>query len=565
MTLGTPSDDQLPRPGRAVHRIGRYRVLSEIGRGGMAAVYLASLKGPTGVNKLVVLKALLPELASEPESLRMFLEEARLAAQLNHANVVQTYEVGTEDDQHVIVMEYLEGQSLANVARRGSSNGEAPALALLLRVILETLEGLHYAHEMTGYDGQPLHIVHRDVSPQNVFVTYDGQVKVLDFGIAKVASSSIHTATGVIKGKVAYMPPEQMAGDPIDRRADVYAVGCMLWAVAAGEKLWKDLPDVQIMKRVLNGEIPSPRDKNPDCDEELERIVMKALANEREGRYASALDMHHDLESYVEARGLQMKPKQVGAYVSTLFAETRAELRALVERQLAAISNEQTLSTDNAVAIARLHHIQNEISSRTDAASAARSGANTHATGSATGRHLAWFLSGALVAAVALGVVLWQAGGAAETRGAEPSRAAPVEPAAPPPPEPAPSSATVRIEVEPHSAQLTLDGRTLSTNPTSERLPLDGQTHTLRAEAPQHTSWQTEFVLTADKVIRHSLSPIAPVASAGPAEPPRRAQRRRPAASSPEPAPSARPAAPKCQIPYFVDADGIRRLRPECL
>src|SRR5262245_26552316 len=198
---------------RPVRWVGKYRILSELGRGGMSNVYLAVARGPGGVNKLVVLKAVLPELASEPGALTMFLDEARLAAQLNHPNVVQTYEVGTEGDRHVIVMEYLEGQSLSGILRRADQANNPLSLALHLRIVINALEGLHYAHELCAYDGAPLMLVHRDISPQNVFITYEGQVKVLDFGIAKATSSSTHTATGIVKGKIAYMAPEQIIGD----------------------------------------------------------------------------------------------------------------------------------------------------------------------------------------------------------------------------------------------------------------------------------------------------------------------------------------------------------------
>ena len=256
---------------RPTLQVGRYRILSELGRGGMSNVFLAVASGPGGVNKLVVLKALLPDLATEGYALSMFMDEARLAAQLNHPNVVQTYEVGTEGDRHVIVMEYLEGQSLSACMRRAAAEGNPIPLALQLRIIINALDGLHYAHELSGYEGASLQLVHRDISPQNVFVTYDGQVKVLDFGIAKATSASTHTAAGVMKGKIAYMAPEQIVGGAVDRRADLYSVGCMLWAAATGVKLWKDTPDVQIMRRAIGGDIPTPQSVNPECDDDLNR------------------------------------------------------------------------------------------------------------------------------------------------------------------------------------------------------------------------------------------------------------------------------------------------------
>ena len=330
---------------RPVRWVGKYRILSELGRGGMANVYLAVARGPGGVAKLVVLKALLPELASEPGALAMFLDEARLAAQLNHANVVQTYEVGTEGERQVIVMEYLEGQSLAQIIKRAELSNRPMPPGMLVRIVMNALEGLHYAHELSSYDGSPLSLVHRDVSPQNIFVTYDGQVKVLDFGIAKAASSSTHTATGIVKGKIAYMAPEQMVGDNVDRRADVFSVGCMLWALATGKKLWKDTPDVHIMRRVINGEIPNPQSVNPSCDDELDGIVMKALAGERNERYQTALELQEDLERYLERRSLAVKQKEIGNFVSTLFADTRAELKALIERQITLAASDEFLGT----------------------------------------------------------------------------------------------------------------------------------------------------------------------------------------------------------------------------
>src|SRR5215468_3006277 len=200
----------------------KYRLIAEIGKGGMADVYLAVVQGPAGFNKLVVIKKTRSELTRDPEFIAMFLDEARLAARLNHPNVVQTHEVGQEGDRYFIAMEYLDGQPLNRIrARAGSSFG----VNLQVRVLADVLAGLHHAHELCDFDGTPLGVVHRDATPQNVFVTYDGLIKVVDFGIAKAVDSSAETRTGVVKGKVTYMAPEQAKGDRVDRRADIFAVG----------------------------------------------------------------------------------------------------------------------------------------------------------------------------------------------------------------------------------------------------------------------------------------------------------------------------------------------------
>ncbi len=309
---------------------GKYRLVAELGSGGMGDVFLAIAQGPRNFNKLQVVKRLRPELAEDDEFLGMFLNEARLAARLNHPNVVQTNEVGEEAGAHFIAMEYLEGQSLHAVLRR--AQGRFP-LAMHVRVIAEVCAGLHHAHELLDFDGTPLAVVHRDCSPQNIFLTYDGGVKVLDFGIAKAADTSSYTRTGVLKGKVPYMAPEQLEGHDVDRRADIFAVGSMLWEAATGTRLWKGLNDVQIAHRVHLGDIPAPSSANPDVPDHLEAIIMKCLAMDREARYPTAAALQHDLELVVEELG-GATTRDIGKWVATAFVETRRQLRSRIEQEL---------------------------------------------------------------------------------------------------------------------------------------------------------------------------------------------------------------------------------------
>jgi eukaryotic-like serine/threonine-protein kinase len=556
---------------RPVLRVGRYRILSELGRGGMSNVYLAVAHGPGGVNKLVVLKALLPDLSAEPYALSMFLDEARLAAQLNHPNVVQTYEVGTEGDRHVIVMEYLEGQALSTVIKRSEQAGRPLSLALHLRIIVSALEGLHYAHELRAYDGAPLLLVHRDVSPQNVFVTYDGQVKVLDFGIAKAATSSTHTATGIVKGKIAYMAPEQTIADVVDRRADIYSIGCMLWAAATGRKLWKDTPDVHIMRRVINGEIPTPQSANPSCDDELNRIVMKALATDQNLRYHTALELQQDLEAYCERLRESVKQKDIARHVATLFADKRAEIKALVERQLALAGTDETSGSRGIPVLTA------------DVKSTTTTGTHpswipTQQGGSLERpRSKLWWLIAPAILLLGIALFLRRSSVDSSAEMQHPA-SAPVTAAEV---APSPTSATIEFRATPPEAKLFLDEVALPSNPTSKVMRVDGALHRLRAAADGFSSATAEFTAREDTKLELELTPVTAPASSASADDgnanatsskgrphgARPGGRVRPVTEGPAPTATATatPKAANCDSPFFVDKDGIKKMRPECL
>src|SRR5580692_2855373 len=248
-------DPAAVEPGRG-RSVGKYQLLAVLGRGGMADVFLALSRGPMGFSKLVVLKRLRRALADDKGFRNMFLDEARLAARLNHPNVVHTHEVGEDKGNYFIAMEYLEGQSLNKVIHELSKRGETLPELVCARIISDALAGLHYAHELKDFDGTPLDIIHRDVSPHNVFVTYDGQVKLVDFGIAKAALSQVQTEVGVLKGKVAYMAPEQAMGTDVDGRADIFAMGIVLWELLAQERLMTGESAAATLLRLLQQPIP---------------------------------------------------------------------------------------------------------------------------------------------------------------------------------------------------------------------------------------------------------------------------------------------------------------------
>jgi serine/threonine protein kinase len=551
-SVAAPTSGQRERP-PIPQQIGKYRVLFELGRGGMATVYLAAAQSAAGVTKLVVLKALLPEFAGEVEARSMFLDEARLAAQLNHGNIVQTYEVGEEGDRHVIVMEYLEGQSLASVLRRAQQRGVSLPLGLYLRVLMHVLEGLHYTHELRDYDGTPLSPVHRDVSPQNVFITYDGRVKVLDFGIAKAASSTTHTTNGLIKGKIAYMSPEQMTGGALDRRADVYAVGCMLWSAVTGRKLWADATDVSIMHSVINDAIPTPCSQSPDCDPELERIVMKALAR-APSRYASALQLHEELERFCEAHGLADRPRELARVMAELFGDDRAELGARIDRELSLVRSGISAAMPKPALAAEgraagLEQQQVHPSIRTIAGSTLNA-----ASSKSPGARLRWPWWVAAATALA-SMIYWVL---PRVRHQPPVRAGvALAPAPARAVEKEPENVKIELRSNLPAAQLFLDDQAVQGNPALRIFPKDGRVHRLRAELAGYRVASGEFAANADQVLELKLEELPRQPSGKPSVAPRAAVPSK--ASSPTSARS-----PNCAQPFHVGADGIKRIKPSC-
>lgn len=317
--------------------VDKYCIIAELGHGGMADVYLAAARGPGGFAKLLVLKVMQSHLARDEQFLTMFRDEARLAARLNHPHVVQTYETGEDNNRYYIAMEYLEGQSLHRITDRFRSRGGlTPALSL--RIIIDALSGLHYAHELTDFDGRPLEIVHRDITPQNLFVTYEGQTKLVDFGIAKAFDSSTETRIGTVKGKVAYMAPEQARGEVVDRRADIFSMGVVLWELLAGRRLWEGLPDIAVVGRLVQGEIPDLRALCPHLPPALTRACMRALHPNPAERPQTAAAFGAELEAHLGELSVSLPSRRIGELLREAFTEERAHVRRIIRRQLEKIS-----------------------------------------------------------------------------------------------------------------------------------------------------------------------------------------------------------------------------------
>ena len=312
---------------------GKYRLLATLGHGGMADVYLACAEGPAGINKLLVVKELRPVLAQDPDFLDMFLDEARLAARLSHPNIVQTYEALASDGRYFIAMEYLDGQPFNRILAEQAKRGELPWLQGL-RIVSEALCGLHYAHELRDYSGEPLQLVHRDVTPHNLLVTYDGQVKLVDFGIAKVVSSATETRVGMLKGKVGYMAPEQARADAIDRRTDVYGMGVVLWELLARRRMWRSTPDVVILSRLAAGDVPALAAVALDVPPELQLICSRATAAEPRDRFQSAHEFRVAIDEYLHVHEPAGDLRSVGRLVAESFAAERERMRSVIQLQL---------------------------------------------------------------------------------------------------------------------------------------------------------------------------------------------------------------------------------------
>lgn len=310
--------------------LGYYRLVAEIGRGGMASVFLALFPNGDGTNRKIVLKQLQPELATDDNFRAMFEDEARIATRLHHDNVVETYDIYSDPDLCVLVMEFLDGQTLSRIRQRARKVGGFP-LSLHLRILTEVLAALHYVHELTDHSGKALGVVHRDVTPSNVFVTYDGHAKLVDFGIAKATNRMVATQMGVLKGKLAYMSPEAVRGEPVDRRSDVFSVGVMLWEAATGLRFWQDHDEIAVFRRLATGDLPLHRRGTENAHPALLAIAKRALAIDPSRRYESAAQLQEKLDDLLVELGNVANAPALSAYLVSSFATERAKSEELIE------------------------------------------------------------------------------------------------------------------------------------------------------------------------------------------------------------------------------------------
>ena len=299
-------------------QVGRYSVVRHLASGGMAELYIARQEAMGGFEKPVVLKVLQPRYARNPRVVSMFLDEARLAAKLNHASIVHVYDVADEAGMKYIAMEYIHGETVADIVKRGLAVDKYLPLEYAVYIASETAAGLAYAHERRDPDGQVWRIVHRDVSPTNILVNYEGQTKIVDFGIAR-AQDELREESGMLPGKASYMSPEQVRGQGADNRSDVFALGIILYELTLCQRLYRGAPDA-VMKRIVNESVAPPTAIRRDYPPALELIVMRALEKRPEDRYQSAEEMRHDLEEFLDDSGLRTGNRRLALYMNELFA-----------------------------------------------------------------------------------------------------------------------------------------------------------------------------------------------------------------------------------------------------
>jgi len=303
-------------------QVGRYTVVRPLASGGMAELFIAKQEAMGGFEKQVVLKLLQPRYAENPRVVTMFLDEARLAAKLNHPSIVHLYDVAEDGGLKYIAMEYIHGETIADIVKRGLAVNNYLPLEHAVHIVRQTAAGLGYAHERREPDGHVLRIVHRDVSPTNILASFEGQTKIVDFGIAR-AQDELREESGSRPGKASYMSPEQVRGEPADYRSDIFSLGIILYELTLCQRLYRGAPEL-IMRKIVDESVTPPTAINRDYPPTLELIVMKALEKRPEDRYQSAEEMSHDLEEFLEESGLRSGNRRMANYMHELFTPDAA-------------------------------------------------------------------------------------------------------------------------------------------------------------------------------------------------------------------------------------------------
>jgi serine/threonine-protein kinase len=474
--------------------LGRYEIVGLLASGGMAEVFLGRIRGPADFDRPVVLKRILPHLARQKQFVDMFLDEARIVARIRHPNVVQVHELVQEGKELFLVLEYLEGESLSSFARRSKLRAAETPPALAAHIVAQAAAGLHAAHELTNDDGEPLGLVHRDVSPQNLFLTFAGGVKVLDFGIAKALDQRSRTEAGQAKGKIEYMSPEQCRAEKLDRRSDVFALGIVLYEIVTGRRLFKRASTLGVLEAIIKEPLVPPSRVTDGVPPSLDRIVLRALARNREDRYQTAAELSRELILFSrQASPSAIFEEVLSEKMMELFEDRRLEKEDLLRRVRAGSSITELPQAEVDMSV-ELPTIPIEVG-ETELASRPKSS------------RAKWLA--AIFAALALGGVAWFA---------IPKKAAPIAAASPPTatpslvPSTAPEPATVHVAIEsdPPSCDVYVNGEKKGASPLELTLAKSDGSLALEVTKPGFETFHDTFIPSTSQRLMLKLKPVAP-------------------------------------------------------
>jgi serine/threonine-protein kinase len=537
--------------------VGRYALFDEIAAGGMATIHLGRLVGPVGFSRTVAIKTLHPQFAKDPEFVEMFLEEARLASRIQHPNVISTVDVATAEGEVFLVMEYVAGESLAKLVRSALKRGDPMPVDIAVSILAGMLHGLHATHEAKNEQLEPMHIVHRDVSPQNVLVGLDGVARIFDFGVAKAAAMrSQSTSDGQMKGKLSYMSPEQLNSRDVDRRTDVFAAGVVAWECLAGRRLFAGSDPGEVLAKVLTLDIPAPIDVLSSVPRVLSNIVMRALERTPEQRWQTARDFAIELERNVVLAAPHMVGDWVAQHAGDALQDRRRRVEAVERASVdlghvgpgaSAAATAEFVSPASARSYVPAEPTDAAASSATSRSSTLTVSHSAAANASTTLRQLFFaLLIGALGVAIVGGIWYWQQHTLDDADG-RPSPAALTDPAdelAAPARHPsrggtaAPDDGTpppmVEVDSLPESEEAP-DGGAMVAGADPGKAGVSGRSRRA-GRRPNHNTARASASAPAPKVPRSPA--LAPT----------------PSAENPE-----------CSPPWYIDAKGIRRLKPKCL
>jgi serine/threonine-protein kinase len=462
-------------------RFGKYLIVGELAVGGMAEVFLGVQRGLEGFQKSVVIKRVLPAYNNNPEFVQMFVDEARLAARLEHPNIVRTYEFGEVNGQYFTAMEYLPGEDLVKTLNKLAFAKARLPLHLAAGIVSSICEGLHFAHQLTDTSGRPLNLIHRDINPANVLVTYTGEVKIIDFGVAKTNASE--TQNGTIKGKVAYMSPEQLLGRGIDQRSDVFSAGVVLWELLVGRPLFLRDNEGATLYAIMNDPIRTPSRERPDVPRELDGIVMRALARTPADRYDTAEEMAMDLDRFLASQP-KYDSRAVARMLEDLFGSPRAEAKR-------SIAQTRSLGRNISLVMKLRTDVRADLAEHLDSLAAGSSMATPEvAVEPETRRGLPLLLAFVMVLVIVAGVFFVVRGSSSEKEAV----AKPIE------------HASLQVESDPAGAAISIDGEPTGLKTPATLNALTRKQVTIQLELAGHTTLTKTVDIPASGVVTQKYS-----------------------------------------------------------